>query len=259
MRIVVAYKWAPNPQDATVASDGTVDWSRATPALSEDDPVAIELARRLADAAGAELIGVSVGGPEVATPMARKAALARGLDRALIASDAALLGLGSTETAFALAALVRRIGDVDLVLTGDAAVDSGAGLVPFVLAGALGWAALAEVRSVESRAGGWRVEREVHAGVQVLDVDGPAVFSVAADAVTPRLPGMRDLLAAAKRPCEVVTAADLDLPGPASTVVRTGGVRPELPPRKGIRLTGDAAAADLVAALRADGVLGAGR
>ncbi|MEP7036543.1 MAG: electron transfer flavoprotein beta subunit/FixA family protein, partial [Actinomycetota bacterium] len=29
MKIVVAYKWAPNPQDASVGADGVVDWSRA--------------------------------------------------------------------------------------------------------------------------------------------------------------------------------------------------------------------------------------
>ena len=258
MKIVVAYKWAADPADAGVAPDGTVDWTRAAPTLSVDDPVAIEVGRHLADAVGAELVGISVGGPEAATPMARKAALARGLDRVVIGADPALSGLGATETAFALAELVRRLGDVDLILTGGAAVDTGAGLVPFVLAGELGWAALAGVRSVERGGGGWRVERTSDAGVQLLDVSGPAVLAVAADAVAPRIPGMRDLLAAAKLPSEVVAAADLDLPDLASTVVRVGGVRPQLPVRKGVRLTGDAAAADLVAALRADGVLGSG-
>ena len=62
MRIVVAYKWTCDPEEATVRADGTVDWSRAKPGLSAYDPVAIELARQFADAAGAELIGVTVGG-----------------------------------------------------------------------------------------------------------------------------------------------------------------------------------------------------
>ena len=42
MTIVVAYKWAANPQDASVGADGTVDWSRAKAGVSEYDPVAIE-------------------------------------------------------------------------------------------------------------------------------------------------------------------------------------------------------------------------
>ena len=65
MRIVVAYKWTCDPEEATVRADGTVDWSRAKPGLSTYDPVAMELARQLAEAAGAELIGVTAGGKGV--------------------------------------------------------------------------------------------------------------------------------------------------------------------------------------------------
>ena len=62
MRIVVTYKWTSDPEEATVRADGTVDWSRAKPGLSTYDPVAIELARRLAGEADAELIGLTAGG-----------------------------------------------------------------------------------------------------------------------------------------------------------------------------------------------------
>ena len=54
MRIVVAYKWTCDPEEATVHADGTVDWSRAKPGISTYDPVAMEMARGLAQAAGAE-------------------------------------------------------------------------------------------------------------------------------------------------------------------------------------------------------------
>ena len=61
MRIVVAYKWTCDPEEATVRADGTVDWSRAKPGLSAYDPVAMELARLLAGASGAELVGLTAG------------------------------------------------------------------------------------------------------------------------------------------------------------------------------------------------------
>ena len=44
MTVVVAYKWAANPQDASVGADGAVDWSRARAALSEYDPIAAQVA-----------------------------------------------------------------------------------------------------------------------------------------------------------------------------------------------------------------------
>ena len=47
MKIVVAYKWTRDPEEATARPDGTVDWSRAKPGLSAYDPVAIEVARQL--------------------------------------------------------------------------------------------------------------------------------------------------------------------------------------------------------------------
>lgn len=257
MKIVVAYKWAPNPQDAVVGADGSVDWSRAKPAVSEYDPVAIEVGRRLADACGAELIGVSVGGPEVASPLATKAALSRGLDRAVLVADDALSGAGSTPTALALAEVIERIGDVAVVLTGDSSVDVGAQMVPTVLAGALGWPAVTAVGAVSGDAGALTVERAHQGGSQVLLVTGPAVLSIASDAAVPRVPGMKDILAAGKRPVERIDAGTL-------TRARTEGVevvgrrQPELAARAGRVITGPDAAAvadELVGALRADNVI----
>src|SRR6516164_2481531 len=155
MKIVVAYKWTCDPEEATVRGDGTVDWSRAKPGLSAYDPVAIELARQFADAAGAELIGVTAGGKGVAAPIAAKAALGRGLDRVVIVEDEALADAGRSE-----------------------------------LAGELAWLAVAEVTSITGQAGALRVERAIPGGVQVLEISGPAVLAAAADAAAPRVPGM---------------------------------------------------------------------
>ncbi|HEY0117243.1 MAG TPA: hypothetical protein VGC04_00510 [Cellulomonas sp.] len=263
MKIVVAYKWAPNPQDATVGADGTVDWGRAKAAISEYDPVAVELGRRLADATGAELVGVSVGGADVASPMARKSALSRGFDRIVVVADDSLVGLGTTGTALLLAEVVRHIGDVDLVLTGDSSVDVGAQMVPAVLAGALGWPAVAAVGAVTGTAGDLTVERAHEGGSQVLSLRGPAVLATASDAVVPRVPGMKDILAAGKRPTEELALAGLTgftgLTGSAARPEVLATHRPALKARKGqvIEAGTDVAAAvaELVAALRADAVI----
>ena len=170
MRMVVAYKWTRDPAEATVRADGTVDWSRAKPGLSAYDPVAMELARQLAQVAGAELIGVTAGGKGVAVPIASKAALSRGLDRVVIVEDESLAEAGRSELAAVLAEMIRYIGDVDLVVTGDSSVDVAAKMVPTVLAGELGWPAVAEVTAVSGQAGALRVERAVPGGVQVLEI-----------------------------------------------------------------------------------------
>jgi electron transfer flavoprotein beta subunit len=258
MKIVVAYKWTCDPEEATVRADGTVDWSRAKPGLSTYDPVAIELARQFADAAGAELIGVTAGGKGVAAPLATKAALGRGLDRAVIVEDGSLADAGRSELAAVLAAVIRHIGDVDLVVTGDSSVDVAAKMVPTVLAGKLGWPAVAEVTSIAGQAGALRVERAIPGGVQVLETSGPAVLAASADAAVPRIPGMKDLLAAGKKPAELLELAALKVSPQNAVITVTGRAHPERKARQGQLIdTADPAeaAAELVTALRQAGTL----
>lgn len=119
MKVVVAYKWARNPQDATVNATGEVARDRAGYSIREYDPVAIELGRRLADASGGEVVGLTAGPGAAGTAMARKAALSRGLDRLVVVADDALEGPTTTRLAAVLAAAVRHIGNVDVVITGD--------------------------------------------------------------------------------------------------------------------------------------------
>ena len=80
---------------------------------------------------------------------------------------------GESELAAVLAEVIRHIGDVDLVVTGDSSVDVAAKMVPTVLAGELGWPAVAEVTAVSGQAGALHVERAIPGGVQVLEVSGP--------------------------------------------------------------------------------------
>jgi electron transfer flavoprotein beta subunit len=258
MKIVVAYKWTSDPEEATVAADGTVDWSRARPGISTYDPVAIEVARVLAVETGAELIGVTAGAKGVGAPLAAKAALARGLDRVVVVEDDALTGAGTAELAAVLAAAIRHIGDVDLVITGDSSVDVAAKMVPTVLAGELGWPALAEVTEVTGAAGTLKVARAVPGGAQVVQVSGPAVLATSADASAPRVPGMKALLAAAKKPVEHIDLATLDVPARSAVMTVTGRSRPARQERrKQILDTSDpaAAAAELIKELREVGAL----
>lgn len=252
MKIVVAYKWAPNPQDITVSPDGSLDLGRTKAAISEYDPVAFELARRLADATGGEVVGLTVGAAAIDTPLARKSALSRGLDRLVLVADDTLADADSTRLAAVLAAAVRAIGDVDVVLAGDSSIDVAAGQVPMTLAGHLGWLGLGRVCDVQSADGGLRVDRDLPAGVNVLQVTTPVVLAATADAVQPRVAGMKDILAAAKKPVEALALGTLDVPAPVVGLTTLAVSRPSDGMRRGVVIDGAdpvAAAAQLVAAL----------
>lgn len=253
MTIVVAYKFAPNPQDAAVEADGRIDWSRAKEAISDDDPVAIQVARRAATAVGTQVVGITVGGNASGTPNARKGALARGLDRSLVVADDATRAWNATTVASALAALVRRVGDADCVLTGDASVDEGAQVVPALIAGHLGWPCFLDVRSIERAGDGWELVQAYRGGTRRVSVAGPVVVSVATDAVEVKSPGMKDILAAGKKPSESVALTDL--PVVEAVLDITGNAPAPMQDRRHQLFEGDDAAAQLASALRSAGVL----
>ena len=253
MSVVVAYKFAPNPQDAEVGDDGVVDWTRAKPSVSEYDPVAIGLGREVAAGAGEEVVGVSVGTSAVSASMAKKNALSKGLDRAVIFADDAVAEWNFTKVASVLAQLVQRVEDADLVITGDASIDDGARMMPALVAGFLGWPCFQDVTNVQRVAGGFVVTQVVSGGSRTVSVQGPVVVSATSDAVPVKLPSMKEILAAAKKPVEVVDASEC--PPAEAQVSVVGWQKPEKRARKNHMFTGEHAVAEVVAALKADGVL----
>ena len=105
----------------------------------------------------------------------------------------------------------------------------------------------------DKRAADLRVERAIPGGVQVLGISGPAVLAASADAAAPRVPGMKDLLAAGKKPVELLDLAALKVSPRSAVMTVTGRSRPERKARKGQLIdTSDpaTAAVELVAALR---------
>jgi electron transfer flavoprotein beta subunit len=245
VKIVVVYKWARDPEDAAVRADGSIDWRGAKMTAGEDDPAVLAAASDIAAAAGgAEIVGLTMGDGDATW------ALARGVESATAVPDAPFL-LDNAATAAILAAAVGSIGDVDVVVIGDA--EAYPGVAP-ALAGALGWPAILGVATASAGAGRLVVTRRVGDDEQTVSLAAPAVLGVAAAGVEKQAPGMKEVLAARKRPVTAVPLAALGAVVPDRLDVRssrqplTGSARV---------FDGDAASAatQLVAALRADGVL----
>ncbi|WP_124054414.1 electron transfer flavoprotein subunit beta/FixA family protein [Arcanobacterium ihumii] len=254
MKIVVAYKWAANPQDALVSDDGVVNWGKKR-SISEYDPVAMRVGRILADATGAELIGITAGDSSCAAPKATQAAAARGLDRLVVVADDSLLFATPDVYARTLAAAVRSIGDVDLIITGDASADVGGRAVPALLAAYLGVPAFADVNSIESVDSHLEVTRHFQGAHQVLKLSSCAVLSVTTDASSIPLIGMKDMMAARKKPVDKLDLASLNIEAPAGTTSVIKTAKPEVRARKHVIFDSGQAASELVVALREEGVL----
>ena len=244
MKIVVVHKWARDPEDAAVRSDGSVDWRGAKMTAGEDDPAAVATARTIAAVAGGSVVGLTIGDGDATW------ALARGVEQVVSVPDAPSVP-DNAATAGVLAAAIRGIGDVDLVVIGDAEAHPG---VAAALAGVLGWPALLGVSSATFADGRLAATRRTGDRDQTLSLGLPAVLAVAAGSAEKQPPGMKDILAARKRTVVAMPLAELSA-GPLDRLTPRGTRMPELGSARIFEGSPTSAVERLVAALREDEVL----
>ena len=210
MNIVAAFKVVPDDQDIQVSADGTLDYSKAKNTVSAYDLNAIEAAAQLAAAnEGSNVVAVTVGGADIDDSKLKKNVLARGVDELYMTADDACKGLDARATAVALAELVSKVGDFDVVLCGDGSADNYAQQVDVQLADALGLPVVTAVSAVSVEGAVATCDRMLETQLQTVQVDLPAVISVVPDIALPRIPGMKDILAAGKKPSSVNAASDV--------------------------------------------------
>lgn len=107
VKIAVAFKVVPDDQDIQVASDGTLDFSKAKGTVSTYDLNALEAAAQLAAAnPGSTVTAVTVGAASIDDSKLKKNVLARGVDDLVMVADDALAALDTAGTAEELAAIV---------------------------------------------------------------------------------------------------------------------------------------------------------
>jgi electron transfer flavoprotein beta subunit len=185
MRIVVAIKQVLDPHGFTVNRKAEkIFVNREEYIINPADKCALEAALQLKDAAGVEVI-VLCGGPDRAVDALRQA-WAMGADGGVHLSDALFASADGLVAARLLAAAVRKLGDVELVLTGERALDTGAGEVGPRLAEALGWPHILSAHTVEVADGIVKAIAAEGKGFFAVEAQRPAVVVVASGANKPR-------------------------------------------------------------------------
>lgn len=222
------------------------------------DRTAVEAAVQLAEATGGSVTVIALG-PE-RTRATLKECVSVGATAGVHVSDAGLAGSDALGTARVLAAAVRQVGPVDLLVAGSRTADGTPAAVPAMVAELLDLPQVTEVTAIEVQDDGLVCTQVLDDGHTRVLLPLPGVVSVDEYANTPRYPSVRSKLAANKATFEVLTAAELGVtdagPGAARVVV----VATEEPPARqpGLRITGTDArdtAEKLVAALADAGAL----
>ena len=223
---------------------GLADRAAGDVVLDEITERALEVALAYADKNdGTEVVALSMV-PGSSTASVRRA-LAIGAASAVHIADDELAGADLGLTAEVLAAAIRR-AEPDLVITGNLSTDGSAGVIPAMLAEHLGYAQATALSAVEITADAVTGTRAADAGSQQVSATLPAVISITEALPNARFPNFKGIMAAKKKPVEVLSLADLGVsadPAAAPRTIMTAVA--EKPPRAaGVKITdeGDAGA-----------------
>jgi electron transfer flavoprotein beta subunit len=207
MNIVVCVKQVPDTwaERTLRPEDSRLDRASVDGVINELDEYAIEEGLRLAEAHGGEVTILTMG-PEKASESIRKA-LSMGADKAVHLVDDALAGSDALATSLALATVLQRTG-FDLVILGSESTDARTGLLAAMLAERLGCPQLSLAGKVEVDGNAITIHRQADYGYDKVEATLPAVVSVVEKINEPRYPSFKGIMAAKKKPVEVLSAAD---------------------------------------------------
>jgi len=228
LKIVTCVKQVPDSAAKVVVENGKVSWGDAPLVINPWDEFAMEAALRQKESAGGTVTAITIGGE--GTKEALKHALAMGADDAILISDPALENLDTQAVARVLAAVIRKVGGVDMVFFGRQAIDGDSGLVPAQTARLLGWPCLTLAAVIQIENGAVKVERSIEEGRQTIKAKLPAVFSIAKDFGDPRYPSFMGIRKAQRATIPAWTLADLGIPAPAQIIHWVEMLNP--PPRE---------------------------
>ncbi|EOA4405665.1 electron transfer flavoprotein [Citrobacter amalonaticus] len=208
MKIITCFKLVPEEQDIVVTPEQALSFDNADAKISQFDLNAIEAATQLATEAEDEIAALTVGGLLLQNSKVRKDVLSRGPHALYLMQDAQLEHALPKDTAQAIAATVEKIG-FDLLLFGEGSGDLYAQQVGLLVGEILQLPTLNAVSSLQRQGDKLLVERTLEEDVEVIELSLPAVICVTSDINVPRIPSMKAILGAGKKPVHTWLASDI--------------------------------------------------
>ncbi len=210
--IVVCVKQVPHPDCfGKISIDptrGTIEREGLPAILNPGDRYALEEALRIRERFSGRVIVLTMGPPQ-----ARKAleeALAMDADAAIHLCDRAFAGADTLATAQALAYGIRKLEHFDLVLCGDATIDSGTGQVAVQLAELLDLPGITDAEELTfENEQSLLIKRIWEQGYIKVRVRLPAVIGVTNKINEPRLPTVLSIMAATQKEIRYWNATDI--------------------------------------------------
>ena len=150
-----------------------------------------------------QITACCVGGPEV-EPTLRKAL-------AIGANDAVRIDADPVDSGFVAKQIAEyaRNKEFDIIFTGKESIDFNGSMVPGMVAEHLGYSFVSFAMHMELTGDEQaEVKREIDGGMEIMDVRLPAVISAQKGIAEWRIPNMRGIMAARKKPLSVVSPVE---------------------------------------------------
>jgi electron transfer flavoprotein beta subunit len=228
MKIGVCVKRVPDTETRVkVGPDGKhIDETGVQWVVNPYDEIAVEQALQIKEAQGqGEVVVVSLGPAGTTEPVMRKA-LAMGADRGVFIKESQP-DRDRLSTAKELARVIQE-EKFDLVFCGRQAVDDDSCQVGPMLGQLLGWPAVSDVSKFQIEGTRVTVHKEVEGGEEKVEVELPALLTCQKGLVEPRLPALKGIMAAKKKP---LATKDAEGAEPLVTILKMD-YPPSRPPGK---------------------------
>lgn len=209
MHFVVCIKQVPDTLDIQIDPEtNTLQRTGVVSIINPFDMYALEEALRLREKIGGTVTALTMGPPQAENAL--REAIAMGVDQAILISDCAFIGSDTWATSYTLAMAIRKLEDYGLILCGKQAVDGDTAQVGPGIAAHLDIPQITYVRRIDTLTPRHIVaERMLEEGIEVLEGELPCVLTVVKEINKPRLPTLKNIMAARKAHIIHWHAADL--------------------------------------------------
>jgi electron transfer flavoprotein beta subunit len=235
MKIAVLVKQTPQLSEVSWGGDG-LKWTDDTLSVNPFDEYAVEEALRLKEKTGGTAVAITYGGKNAVSAL--RDVLALGIDETYHVQSDNYSATDPQNSARVLAACIKKIGDIDIVLTGKSACDDDSALVSSAVAAFLDWPNIGFVKkfdSVEdSRVVAWRTTESGH---DVVESPTPTICSVVKEINEPRLPSLKGKMKAKKAEIVNYSLDDLGIEHEKTIEIKSINAPPSRP--AGEILTGE--------------------
>ncbi len=168
---------------------------------------ALEEAIKIKENSGGEVVAISAGSPDLKKTI--KEALAMGADKAVIVTD--FVESSPESAALVLSELIKK-DSYDLILLGDASSDDYSGQMASRIAEILNLPQITFVSEIKEISDGKiTCVRDMDDYIEIAESDLPCVVSVTNEINEPRIPALKDILKASKKPVESLSVQDLGI------------------------------------------------